>query len=684
MSFSMSHRGGLVSRISWLTVLRRRVLLAAKNQKVTSPRRAHQKWRLIKSLLVAVVSTVGILDSVSTVSFAEAQAAQKERRRDPIEPEIPPGPLRASLDYNLISRASSSFRFWDEDRDTYRDGYVNPRDYELRLNACASSGGSYPLSGRPVPIRRFTWTLEALDEPSATPVTLTADPDKCESIVRLARLGHYRIGLTVLNDQGKVAAAEAITTLRDLLVVAIGDSFASAEGNPDRPLPELRWLDRQCHRSAYSALFLAAAALERRDTSVTFLSVACSGATIDNALYTLYSGQESDNDRKLRTQLSVLRDVIGDPDSLSTRQVDVLLIAIGVNDAGISAVLEECAFPGFDIDRPLVDIRCSSDQRLGRFVDTALRPLPFAYERLDVGIAHHLRAASVVITEYPAFVFTDQHMRFGGCGAFEFVDPTEAQWLALKGSDLNRVIRRAASRNGWIYGGGVAQRFQGHGYCADSASWFRTWSESRERQGDKLGTAHPNEAGHEAVAKSLLAAIPESRTAPPPADITVEFTRVRLDDKYSEDTVPGVEITRTPIGRAVSLGVAWKGRHRIPADPQQALKINELNRWIVLDPNEHRFNFSVAGNSFAVEAASVLPGIRVKDDTGQAPKGFFISGLRPVGRFVIHRRADRWGGAGLHRQRSATVNGAAIEIEYRVTVRPNRFINDLIGNKTKR
>jgi hypothetical protein len=293
--------------------------------------------------------------------------------------------------------------------------------------------------------------------------------------------------------------------------------------------------------------------------------------------------------------------------------------------------------------------------------------------------------ASVVFAEYPAHIFTNQRGNYDGCREFVFIDRSEAQWLAVKGSALNHTIREAATRNGWIYSGGTVRRFRGHGYCAGPEKWFRTLTESNHLQGNILGTAHPNESGHQAVAKALVDAFPGQRRAPAPVDITVEFTRVRLDDEFAEGTPPDVEIGGGPTGMyAVTLGVAWNGQHRIPAEPRSGLSINQRNRWITLAPGEHRFNFSVAGNSFAVVAASALPGLRVQnDDKDQAGRDFLITGVRWLGRFVIHRRADGWGDGRLYRYRSSTQHGG-LEIEYRVLVRPNRFIDDLTDDKVKK
>jgi hypothetical protein len=137
----------------------------------------------------------------------------------------------------------------------------------------------------------------------------------------------YRLKVTAAD--GSVTPAENIA-VKDLLVVGIGDSFASGEGNPEVPalldrrngispyiklsatdnnIPDngqiiptrelssngkiasgtaARWLDPQCHRSIYSAQARTAIALAlsgERHHAVTFVSYACSGAEITDGLF---------------------------------------------------------------------------------------------------------------------------------------------------------------------------------------------------------------------------------------------------------------------------------------------------------------------------------------------------------------------------------------------------------------
>src|SRR3546814_6617011 len=94
-------------------------------------------------------------------------------------------------------------------------------------------------------------------------------------------------------DLGRVRA-------KDLLIVSIGDSMASGEGNPDGYtwVPALNnhitdWVYRRCHRSKTSGHALAAKAIEDASdkTSVTFLSYACSGGTFNSGILGTYEGQ---------------------------------------------------------------------------------------------------------------------------------------------------------------------------------------------------------------------------------------------------------------------------------------------------------------------------------------------------------------------------------------------------------
>ncbi|MEZ5854857.1 MAG: hypothetical protein R3D67_08980 [Hyphomicrobiaceae bacterium] len=131
---------------------------------------------------------------------------------------------------------------------------------------------------------------------------------------------------------GREVASDPIK-VEDVLIVGVGDSFGSGEGNPDVPVrfskersadygdpvkqPQLsgfptrvgnwrvigdklftdanpRWLDQACHRSLYSPQLRVALqlAIENPKRAVTFASFACSGAEIVRGLFLRYRGHE--------------------------------------------------------------------------------------------------------------------------------------------------------------------------------------------------------------------------------------------------------------------------------------------------------------------------------------------------------------------------------------------------------
>mgnify|MGYP001231038279 CR=1 FL=1 len=143
----------------------------------------------------------------------------------------------------------------------------------------------------------------------------------------------YPDGAGVSVEVGGRKVAQTDVRIEDVLVVGVGDSFGSGEGNPDVPVrfsreraadygdpksePQLsgyparvgdwqaigdkafidanpRWLDQACHRSLYSHQLRTALqlAVESPQRAVTFVSFACSGAEIVRGLFLRYRGHE--------------------------------------------------------------------------------------------------------------------------------------------------------------------------------------------------------------------------------------------------------------------------------------------------------------------------------------------------------------------------------------------------------
>jgi lysophospholipase L1-like esterase len=169
--------------------------------------------------------------------------------------------------------------------------------------------------------------------------------------------------------------------VKDLLIVGLGDSFASGEGNPDVPVrfdanarirnmypkrkgkdagSNAQWMDELCHRSLYGHQLRAALqiAIENQQSAVTFMGYACSGAAVVDGIlgpqvYMDYVSGEGDELRSIKggskdTQLRwLLRELCSEkpddagdgwvcPDNKFRRNVDFLFLSIGGNDIGFS------------------------------------------------------------------------------------------------------------------------------------------------------------------------------------------------------------------------------------------------------------------------------------------------------------------------------------------------------------
>jgi GDSL-like Lipase/Acylhydrolase family len=446
--------------------------------------------------------------------------------------------LTARALVRLDRRADAAKRAWDVRSHRFRDDYVRPKRWQVTLSGCRSRG----------PIARYRWGLRSLDGQGQDSVRLARS--RCGTKVKLPRLGRWRVHLTVRSSTGAVDGTVRTVALRDLLVVSVGDSLSSGEGNPDvnrqtviesrrecrhfhfRPprdcfrVVPAEWMDQQCHRSARSWSARVARRLQNARTTVTFLNYACSGAEIAQIGSSTYRGIESGD--ALPPQLEAVRNQLGPPGDFRTPQVDVLLMTAGVNDLGFGDLLLGCA--------KSVGTDCVSSGEADD-VRAALPSLPQGYRRLDVAFSTYVKAAQVYVAEYPARIFTDENDRYPSrtalrfCGAFSGgIGNSEARWITDRAEDLNAALRTAARSHGWVYVRDVRDKFRKHGYCADPGSWFRSYTGSNKLQGNEKGTAHPSGDGPAAIADLALPHINTRAVAPPLQRVTVELLSVRVDN----------------------------------------------------------------------------------------------------------------------------------------------------------
>jgi lysophospholipase L1-like esterase len=338
----------------------------------------------------------------------------------------------------------------------------------------------------------FRWEVASAGGPFAA-----VGSDACRFTWSFPRDESLRVRLTTTVPTGAAPfsrTSEETVQVRDLLVVSVGDSYASGQGDPPFDFGP-GYFPGPCYRSAASGPSQAAVMLERDDphTSVTFLSVACDGAEVQKGLL----GVETTRDGTAIAppQLEQVRQIVG-----ASRPIDALLVSVGGNDVGFASVIESCA-------------RSSCERMVRRQVPGRLRALGEAYRELVPAIAG-LAPRHAYITEYPDFLrwsdgsFCGKTTLLGGGhpypGALFGISRDESTALHDVGLVGLRTTMDAVP--GWQVIAGVASRTRDHGLCAPGP-WFNTVEESFRRQGNLFGTAHPNALGHRASAEAIREAL---------------------------------------------------------------------------------------------------------------------------------------------------------------------------------
>lgn len=307
------------------------------------------------------------------------------------------------------------------------------------------------------------------------------------------------------------------------LIVSIGDSVASGEGNPAQTKP--RWLDpARCHRSETSGQWIAAMQLIRAnpEAELGFRSYACSGAAIEHGLTGPFD--------PWRFQAEVPAQLDRVDELTPPAEIAALMISVGGNDLGFSNIVEFCI-----TKEPCQQSRAYGPARewarehgvepptLDEFVTERLRELRTDYEKVDGGIPAEIDRSRVIIVEYFDPTRSDKGTY---CALFRLhpetlpdegrVSPKESEWahdrVLLR---LNQAIADAVSAYHWTLVDRVANAFDGHGGCtAKGQRWVLTLPDSLKAQFGHRGTLHPNEAGHRATAELIRPKLAEALGLP--------------------------------------------------------------------------------------------------------------------------------------------------------------------------
>lgn len=385
--------------------------------------------------------------------FGEGDAAAKEKVKDLLSHLADP---KVKLDdqHNPILDALT-----DPSAATLRRSHYRPTDR-------ATPGGSGRYDRRYLYPEHYTISAWMEDAPPGalctwrTPVETRRSPCEQRTSVRIAdgasvSRNDWRVDqpLFVAVDGGTELKPEAIR-FRDRLIVAMGDSYISGEGNPDVPsivtdrldkrrakifsrpswgskLDERKgdyrraqWWDERCHRSLLSWPVLASLAYSARKTNeaVTLVHLGCSGAIvgdlIDRGEVELPGG--GGDEPYAEPQLVQLKDLIlAAPAGWERRKPDRLLLSVGGNDIGFVGVIKTITLPpnGFtlgglgarlvgkeaeavcpyDDSGSLLRRLCGSQ----RSAQDRLKELPKRYEELARALDPVFAAADVYQFTYP-------------------------------------------------------------------------------------------------------------------------------------------------------------------------------------------------------------------------------------------------------------------------------------------
>lgn len=308
-------------------------------------------------------------------------------------------------------------------------------------------------------------------------------------------------GARVTDDDIIDSVGEIRIEARDFFVVSIGDSLSSGEGNPSFTSPI--WTNEQCHRSAEAGPAAAARKLEAENphSVVTFLHLACSGASTATGMTGSYAGIVPGP--WLAPQIpEIARFANG-------REIDAVMMSVGANDVEFGKVIAHCVtslsscYEGPFVDRDM-------ETTLAEFVGTRMDRMPYWFARNH----EWLTAAGVA----PERVYSVGYPRItrdadgNVCTALNSLPTmTETEWLWNENwveRPLNAAVVEAASKHGWRPVHGLAASFERHGYCNLLDTWVTSLLTSLGiEQWSVAGAFHPNRRGHQDYRDQLYAAL---------------------------------------------------------------------------------------------------------------------------------------------------------------------------------
>lgn len=386
--------------------------------------------------------------------------------------------------------------------------------YSVILDACGSKGDSY------------TWKV--------TGETSVRTPSKalrkCTSTVSLPE-GDYSFTLTV--KSGRMTTSRTLRgTVRNVVMVSMGDSYASGEGNPRNIDAYLEqgslftnftpyWDDSACGRSTHSAPARAALELEKSSPhfSVTLIDVSCSGATVNAGVI----GPQT-RARQTASQVEQARALA------AGHRIDAITVSVGGNDIGFGAILQACALQANCPTQPSSTPPLKGYPSVQVGAQSLLATLPAKYAAVNAELAKLAPGASVFPTMYPDITRDAD----GSPCSYLTMTPSDFAWarstllvpdpqspytyttttraavpMDLPAGTLNSQIASTQGALGWadIAGtwGASGNSQVGHGVCAGDQAWVF----GLINVGGPLAAAafHPNPKGLQVMGKAIASAL---------------------------------------------------------------------------------------------------------------------------------------------------------------------------------
>lgn len=406
--------------------------------------------------------------------------------------------------------------------------YLPATGFPVRLDACRSTGRTY----------RWTATQNGADVGATAWKKLTK-----KTCVTTLDLPNGPTTLTLEVASGAATSSSVINASpRGLIIVALGDSYSSGEGNPRNVQAWLRggapfrpyWDSDPCHRSVLGSPAQAALALEKSSatTSVALIDLACGGATINEGIVGTQrtAGQTS-------SQIEQAVALLGG------RAADAVVLQVGGNDVGFASLLGACilnadcplsraAFPPLSAYRTVQDgIQAETGKLPAGYARIAAclggSSCTLADGRRVTGVRMN-PGAKVLPVMYPDltrnangapctyltmtmgdFAWARDTVLVPDPGAtYSFASTRGPVTLSLAQGTLNGRIAQTGGQLGWAPVTGAWEASGtgpvGHGVCAGAQAWvFGVTALS----GFSSASFHPNPPGAAAMGRAIQAAL---------------------------------------------------------------------------------------------------------------------------------------------------------------------------------